>query len=178
MYCIAWSTGKQQVWTARGFLALDHWFLSLGQLSLSLFNNVRKSQWDTFLGLWPLMFSRRAEVHVRLQDWLQPCWMKNWCPRLCSSLFFSTGKISSKKEHELLSLCAPTSEGKKKVQESTPRAAGDAHFCPWFLLIIARALREAVFLEGFRLLSISSLYYQSNKTPCLGLSNCYQCDCF
>ncbi|KAK7813786.1 hypothetical protein U0070_003695 [Myodes glareolus] len=31
------------------------------------------------------------------------------------------GKISSKKEHELLSLCAPASEGKKKVQESTPR---------------------------------------------------------
>lgn len=33
----AQSTGEQQVWTARGLLALDHWSLAVGRLSLFLF---------------------------------------------------------------------------------------------------------------------------------------------
>lgn len=59
------------------------------------------------------MFWGRAGVHVHLQDWLQPCWMKIGALDYAAAFFFSTGKISSKEAHELLSLCAPASEGKK-----------------------------------------------------------------
>lgn len=102
---------------------------------------------------------------------------ENWCPRLCSSFFFSKGRLATRKSMSIPPSVPQLQKARRRCRKTRPVCCRG---CSLSLVIPTRYNKSA---KGGRLsgrfqVAVCSLYYQPNKTPCLGLSNCYQCDCF